>query len=70
MSAPPGSRTLHAKLDAAVAAAYGFEVDLSEETILEKLLALNRERTAQETSGVSNHSSKKLSRARTEDEFV
>src|SRR5205085_3262164 len=33
----------HAKLDAAVAAAYGFNVDLTDEQILEKLLALNIE---------------------------
>jgi hypothetical protein len=35
-------------LDAAVAAAYGFPADLSDEQILEKLLALNLERAAEE----------------------
>jgi len=38
----------HQKLDAAVAAAYGWPSDLSEEAILEKLLALNLERAAEE----------------------
>lgn len=38
----------HKKLDAAVAAAYGWPADLSDEAILEKLLALNLERAAAE----------------------
>ena len=38
----------HKKLDAAVAAAYGFPVDLTDEQILEKLLALNLARAATE----------------------
>ncbi len=38
----------HKKLDAAVAAAYGWPADLTEEQILEKLLALNLERAAEE----------------------
>ncbi|MEP6663345.1 MAG: hypothetical protein ABJC04_06730, partial [Verrucomicrobiota bacterium] len=38
----------HKKLDAAVAAAYGFPADLTDEQILEKLLALNLERAAEE----------------------
>lgn len=37
---------LHKKLDAAVAAAYGWPADLSDEEILEKLFALNQERAA------------------------
>jgi type II restriction/modification system DNA methylase subunit YeeA len=37
----------HKKLDAAVAAAYGFPADLTDEQILEKLLALNLERAAE-----------------------
>ena len=36
------------KLDAAVAAAYGWPTDLSDEQILERLLALNLERAAEE----------------------
>ena len=38
----------HRKLDAAVAAAYGFPADLTDDQILEKLLALNLERAAGE----------------------
>ena len=38
----------HAKLDAAVAVAYGWPANLSDEQILEKLLALNLERAAEE----------------------
>ena len=38
----------HKKLDAAVASAYGWPADLSDEQILEKLLALNLERAAEE----------------------
>jgi hypothetical protein len=38
----------HKKLDAAVAAANGFPADLTDEQILEKLLALNRARAAEE----------------------
>jgi len=38
----------HKKLDAAVAAAYGWPADLTDEQILEKLLALNLERSAEE----------------------
>jgi hypothetical protein len=38
----------HKKLDAAVAAAYGFPAVLTDEQILEKLLALNLERAAEE----------------------
>jgi len=41
----------HKKLDAAVAAAYGFHNDLSDGEILKKLLALNLERAAEETKG-------------------
>ena len=39
----------HQKLDAAVAAAYGWPADLTDEQILEKLLALNLARAATET---------------------
>lgn len=38
----------HRKLDAAVAAAYGWPADLTDEQILERLLALNLERAAEE----------------------
>ncbi|MGA2554663.1 MAG: DNA methyltransferase [Verrucomicrobiota bacterium] len=43
----------HKKLDAAVAAAYGFPADLSDEQILERLLALNLERAAEEAKATS-----------------
>lgn len=36
----------HRRLAAAVAAAYGWPVDLSDEAILERLFALNQERAA------------------------
>jgi hypothetical protein len=38
----------HKKLDAAVAEAHGFPVDLSDEQIFERLLALNLERAGEE----------------------
>jgi hypothetical protein len=38
----------HKKLDAAVAAAYGWPADLNDEQLLERLLALNLERAEQE----------------------
>ncbi len=37
----------HKRLDVAVAAAYGWPADLSDQKILEKLLALNLERAAE-----------------------
>ncbi len=40
----------HDKLDAAVAAAYGWEWPLSDETVLERLLALNLARSAEENA--------------------
>ena len=46
---PPHARAAwladcHARFDAAVAAAYGWPADLSDDAILERLLALNLER--------------------------
>jgi hypothetical protein len=38
----------HKKLDQAVAAAYGWPADLTDEQILERLLKLNLERAAEE----------------------
>lgn len=43
-----GLLNAHERLDAAVAAAYGWEWPLADETILERLLALNLERAAQQ----------------------
>ncbi len=40
----------HERLDAAVAASYGWEWLLEDEAILERLLALNLERAAQEST--------------------
>jgi hypothetical protein len=42
---------LHQKLDAAVAQAYGWPVDLSDAEILERLVALNHERATEEAKG-------------------
>ena len=39
---------VHERLDAAVAAAYGWDADLSDEQVLERLLALNLERYEEE----------------------
>lgn len=44
-------KSLHADLDAAVAEAYGWEADLSDEEILNRLVALNTERAAEESTG-------------------
>ena len=45
---PPWLEMAHAKLDTAVADAYGWQADLSDEEILGRLLALNLERTAEQ----------------------
>lgn len=45
---PEWLRGAHATLDAAVAAAYGWPADLSDDALLERLLVLNRERAASE----------------------
>jgi len=58
----------HAKLDTAVAAAYGFATDLSDEAILEKLLALNLERSATEKS--ASRSKARSSREKTNEELI
>lgn len=44
-------RQLHDDLDDAVAEAYGWPADLSDEAILERVVALNRERVAEEAAG-------------------
>ena len=44
---PTWLENAHARLDAAVAAAYGWEVDLADGEILERLLALNLERAGE-----------------------
>ncbi len=45
-------RQLHDELDAAVALAYGWPADLPDAEILERLVALNRERAAEEAKGL------------------
>ena len=45
-------REIHDELDAAVAEAYGWPVDLSEEEILARLVALNHERAEAERRGI------------------
>ena len=59
----------HQKLDAAVAAAYGFPADLTDEQVLEKLLALNLERAAEEAK-VAKVKKPKAQRVKLADEFV
>ena len=44
-------KELHDRLDAAVAAAYGWPADPSDAEILTRLVALNRERAAEEANG-------------------
>jgi hypothetical protein len=45
-------RQLHDELDTAVANAYGWPADLSDEEILERLVALNAERAREEAQGI------------------
>src|SRR5690606_10840931 len=45
-------RDLHDDLDAAVAEAYGWPVDLTDEQILERVVALNKQRAAEEERGI------------------
>lgn len=44
-------KQLHDELDAAVAAAYGWPVDLTDEELLERLVALNQQRANEEQQG-------------------
>jgi type II restriction/modification system DNA methylase subunit YeeA len=60
---------VHKKLDAAVAAAYGWPADLTDEQILEKLLALNLERAAEEAKA-AQVKKPKAQRAKAADEMV
>ena len=57
----------HKKLDAAVAAAYGFPADLADAEILSRLLALNLERAAEEAQATQPP---KSSRAKQADEMI
>ena len=53
---------------AAVAAAYGFPVDLTDKQILERLLALNQQRIVDEKSATKKQP--RVSRANADEEFV
>jgi hypothetical protein len=59
----------HKKLDAAVAVAYGWPADLSDEQILEKLLALNLERAAEEAKAAKAREPK-AQRAKGDEELL
>jgi hypothetical protein len=59
----------HKKLDAAVAAAYGFPAELTDEQILEKLLALNLAR-ADEEAKAAKTKTRKVQRQKDENELV
>ncbi|MEI7729903.1 MAG: DNA methyltransferase [Verrucomicrobiota bacterium] len=59
----------HKKLDAVVAAAYGWPADLTDEQILERLLALNLERAAQEEK-LAKTKKTKTSREKADDELI
>lgn len=60
----------HRKLDAAVAAAYGWPADLSDEQILERLLALNLARAAAESAAATKPRSRKPQRPKRDDELI
>ncbi len=59
----------HEKLDAAVAAAYGWPANLTDDQILERLLKLNLERAAEEAK-VATATKPKTSRAKRDDEMI
>jgi hypothetical protein len=59
----------HKKLDSAVAEAYGWAADLKDEQILERLLALNLERAAEESKAAKQKPTLE-SRAKRDDEMV
>lgn len=59
----------HKKLDAAVAAAYGWPENLTDEQILERLLALNLERAAEEEKA-AKAPKPKISRPKRDDELI
>jgi type II restriction/modification system DNA methylase subunit YeeA len=60
----------HKKLDAAVASAYGWPIDLSDEQILERLLALNLERAAEEAKAQESPKGKSAQRDKAEYELI
>jgi hypothetical protein len=60
----------HKKLDAAAAAAYGWPVGLTDEQILERLLALNLERAAEEAKAQESPDQKPAQRPKAEHEMI
>ncbi|MBI2498555.1 MAG: hypothetical protein HYV75_11765 [Opitutae bacterium] len=60
----------HKKLDAAVAAAYGWPADLTDGQILEKLLALNLARAAEEAKTAAAPKKAKVQREKRADELI
>ena len=50
---PDWLKLAHERLDAAVAAAYGWSAEMSDEAIIEGLLALNNERRGERTGGTA-----------------
>jgi type II restriction/modification system DNA methylase subunit YeeA len=61
---------VHRKLDAAVAAAYGWPADLTDEQILERLLALNLQRAAAESAATAKPKTRKPQREKDADELI
>ena len=60
----------HKKLDAAVADAYGWPHDLTDDQLLEKLLALNLERAGEEAKAQESPKQKSAQRDKTEHEMI
>jgi hypothetical protein len=60
----------HRKLDTAVAAAYGWPAGLTDEQILERLLALNLERAAEEAKAQASPAQKPTQRPKAEHEMI
>jgi hypothetical protein len=60
----------HKKLDAAVAAAYGWPADIPDEQILARLLALNLERAAAEAKTAASPKKAKAQREKSADELI
>ncbi len=60
----------HAKLDAAVGAAYGWPANLDDESILERMLALNLTRAAEEAKTAPSATKPKAQRAKQADEML
>ena len=59
----------HQKLDVAVAAAYGWPADLTDDQLLERLLTLNRARAAEEATAAKT-TTPKTSRGKLQDELL